>query len=89
MRNSVGWTQAPSNATRAGESSLNLTASNLIQGTYVFRLRIYSETGLIGADDATVTVSAAAGVPVADAGADKAITLAESVAKKKPWQKPQ
>ncbi|QJE96378.1 PKD domain-containing protein [Luteolibacter luteus] len=71
------WTQVsgPSNATRSGESSLNLTASNLIAGTYVFRLRIYSETGLIGADDATVTVSAATGVPVANAGADASITL--------------
>jgi len=74
------WTQlsGPSNATRADESSLNLTASNLIQGTYVFRLRVYSETGLVGADDATVTVSAATGVPVANAGADKAITLPTS-----------
>lgn len=74
------WTQlsGPSNATRVGESSLNLTASNLIQGTYVFRLRVYSNTGLIGADDTMVTVSAAAGVPVASAGADKAITLPTS-----------
>ena len=74
------WTQlsGPGNATRAGESTLNLTASNLIQGTYVFRLRVYSETGLVGADDATVTVSSGGSVPaapVADAGADKAITL--------------
>ncbi len=69
------WTQlsGPSNATRSGESSLNLTASNLIEGTYVFRLRVYSETGLVGADDATVTVSPAAGVPVANAGPDQAI----------------
>lgn len=71
------WTQlsGPSNATRVGESSLNLTASNLIAGTYVFRLRVYSETGLIGADDATVTVSAATGLPVANAGPDSSITL--------------
>ncbi len=74
------WTQlsGPSNATRSGESSLNFTASNLIAGTYVFRLRVYSDSGgvtLAGADDVTVTVSAAAGVPTADAGADKAITL--------------
>ncbi|WP_367870726.1 tandem-95 repeat protein [Luteolibacter sp. Populi] len=74
------WTQlsGPSNATRAGESSLNLTASNLIAGTYVFRLRIYSEVSdvvLVGADDVVVNVTAATGAPVANAGVDKAITL--------------
>ncbi len=74
------WTQlsGPSNATRAGESATTFTASNLIEGTYVFRLRIYSDSGLVGADDAIVTVTGAAGVPVASAGADKAIALPTS-----------
>ncbi|WP_035610467.1 PKD domain-containing protein [Haloferula sp. BvORR071] len=74
------WTQlsGPSLATRSGESSTNFTASNLIAGTYVFRFRYYSETGLVGADDAVVTVLPATGVPLADAGADQAITLPTS-----------
>jgi hypothetical protein len=74
------WSQlsGPSWATRAGESTLNFTASNLIEGTYVFRLRVYSESGMIGADDAVVTVTGATGLPVANAGEDKAITLPTS-----------
>ena len=74
------WSQlsGPSWATRAGESTLNFTASNLIEGTYVFRLRVYSESGMIGADDAVVTVTGATGLPVASAGEDKAITLPTS-----------
>jgi hypothetical protein len=71
------WSQmsGPNWVSRTGESSLNFTASNLIEGTYIFRLKVYSESGLIGADDVTVTVAGATGVPIANAGVDKAITL--------------
>jgi hypothetical protein len=74
------WSQmsGPNWVARSGESTLNFTASNMIEGTYVFRLRVYSESGMIGADDVTVTVSGATGAPVANAGADQAITLPAS-----------
>ena len=71
------WTQmsGPNWVSRAGETGLNFTASNLIEGTYVFRLKVYSESGMIGGDDVTVTVAGATGAPLANAGIDKAITL--------------
>lgn len=71
------WSQisGPSAAVRTGESATTFTASALIPGTYVFRFRAYSTSELIGADDVTVTVGAAVGLPVANAGVDKAITL--------------
>jgi hypothetical protein len=71
------WTQVsgPNTATRSGQATANLTASGLIQGTYVFRLTVTDNGGLTGYDDVNVTVNAAAGVPVANAGADQAITL--------------
>ncbi|MCW1923697.1 tandem-95 repeat protein [Luteolibacter arcticus] len=74
------WSQVsgPSNATLSGGGTANLTASGLVQGSYVFRLTVTDNSGLTGYDDLTVTVNAAAGVPVANAGSDKAITLPTS-----------
>ena len=57
------WTQlsGPSNSTRSGETSFNLTASDLVEGTYVFRLRLFDGSEMVGADDVSVTVTAAGG----------------------------
>jgi hypothetical protein len=52
------WNQisGPSLAKRSGETSLALTASGLLEGTYVFRLRAFSDSSLVGADEVRVTV---------------------------------
>ncbi|RYD62209.1 MAG: hypothetical protein EOP83_15190, partial [Verrucomicrobiaceae bacterium] len=75
--NGYAWAQVsgPSTATLSGNTTANLTASALLQGTYVFRLTVTDNSSLTGYDDVSVVVNAAAGVPVANAGADKAITL--------------
>lgn len=74
------WNQisGPTQASRSGETTPNLTASNLVEGTYVFRLRVFSESGLVGADEASITVTAAAGIPIANAGPDQSIVLPTS-----------
>jgi hypothetical protein len=71
------WSQVsgPSSATLSGSTTANLTASALAQGTYVFRLTVTDNSSLTGYDDVSVIVNAPAGVPVANAGSDKAITL--------------
>ncbi len=71
------WSQTsgPSSATLSGVSSANLTASNLLQGTYIFRLTVTDNNGAIGFDDVKIIVNAANLAPVANAGADKSITL--------------
>lgn len=55
------WTQlsGPSLAVRSGETTTTLTASGLAEGTYIFRLRAFSNSGLVGADDVAITVGAA------------------------------
>jgi hypothetical protein len=52
------WSQlsGPSLATRIGETTKTMTVTGLVQGTYVFRLRAFSDSGLVGADDVVVTV---------------------------------
>lgn len=75
----VAWTQVgatPSTATITNQTTLQPTFSNLIQGTYTFRLTATDSGGLTGTDDMTVTVSAAANLaPTANAGPDQSITL--------------
>ena len=76
--NGYAWTQVsgPGTATLSGAATANLTASALVQGSYVFRLTVTDNSGLTAYDDAVVTVAAAtSGCPVANAGVDKAITL--------------
>ncbi len=55
------WSQisGPGLATRSGETTLDLTASRLLEGTYVFRLRAFSNSGLTGADEVMVKVAEA------------------------------
>ncbi len=58
---SYSWTQmsGPSTATLSGANTANLTASTLIQGTYVFRLTATDNGGLTGSDNVNVVVNPA------------------------------
>jgi gliding motility-associated-like protein len=71
------WSQTsgPSSATLSGVNSSTLTASNLLQGTYIFRLTATDNDGDSSNDDVKVVVNAANLAPTANAGADKTITL--------------
>jgi hypothetical protein len=53
------WTQisGPNTATLANETTLVLTASNLIVGTYIFRLTATDNSGGISFDEVSVTVN--------------------------------
>ena len=55
---SYTWTQqsGPSTATLGGASSTVLSASGMIAGTYVFRLKVTDNGGLTGTDDVSVIV---------------------------------
>ena len=53
------WVQlsGPSTATLSGEGTADLTASDLVEGDYVFELTVTDVDGLTGTDDVMVTVS--------------------------------
>lgn len=55
---STVWTQlsGPNGATLSGESSLNLTASGLVAGSYLFRLTATDDEGNSSIDEVAVTV---------------------------------
>jgi beta-glucanase (GH16 family) len=74
---SYAWTRisGPNTPTLTNANTANLTASGLVAGTYVFRLTVTDNGGLTASDDVNVVVNAANTPPVANAGADKAITL--------------
>lgn len=73
------WTQVsgPSVATLTNTNTLLLTASNLIQGTYKFRLTATDNQTSSSFDEALVTVNSASTnqPPSANAGSDKTIKL--------------
>lgn len=75
---SYAWTlvSGPA-ATLSNQNTANLTASNLVAGTYVFRLTVTDNQGATGTDNVTVTVQPAIvnQSPVANAGADVTLTL--------------
>ena len=76
---SYSWTQqsGPNTATLGGAGSATLSASGLVAGTYTFRLTVTDNLGATAFADASVTVSLAVAniPPVANAGANQAITL--------------
>lgn len=70
------WTRVsgPNTPTFSGASTATLTASGLVQGTYIFRLTATDNNSATASDEVTVTVNGNA-APVADAGADKTVNL--------------
>ena len=72
------WTRisGPATYTFGTANAATTTLSNLVQGTYVFRLTVTDNAGATGTDDVTVTVNAAANqAPTANAGSNIVITL--------------
>jgi predicted esterase len=75
---SYAWTRisGPTQFTFSNAGTANTSVSNLVAGTYVFRLTATDNQSASAYDEVTVTVNAAANTPpVANAGADKSITL--------------
>ncbi|MBC2840342.1 PKD domain-containing protein [Robiginitalea sp. SC105] len=71
------WTQqsGPSTATLSGADSAVLTAGDLIEGNYVFRLTVTDDEAETGFDEVTVTVLFDSQPPLVDAGPDQEITI--------------
>ncbi len=69
------WTQVrgPSTATLNGARTANLNATNLVPGTYTFRLTVTDVCGARATDDVNVTVASAQG-PTANAGSNQTVT---------------
>jgi PKD repeat protein len=72
------WTQesGPGTATLSGADTATLSASDLEEGVYVFRLTATDDDDETGFDEVSVTVNAAATEPpIVDAGEDQELTL--------------
>ncbi len=73
------WQQisGPSTSTLSSTTTANITVSNLQAGVYIYRLTVRDNDNATGTDNVTVTVRIATPnqAPVANAGANKAITL--------------
>lgn len=75
---SYAWTQVsgPSSASLTNKYTKALTASNLVAGTYTFRLKATDDKGAYANDDVKVVInSTTSTAPTVSAGADKTITL--------------
>jgi len=75
---SYAWTKlsGPATFTIGTPNAAITTLTNLLQGTYVFRLTVTDNGGATATDDVTVTVNAAVNLPpTANAGSDITITL--------------
>ncbi len=75
----TNWAQVsgPSLATIANAENQSTTLTNLVAGTYVFRLEVTDDLGATGSDEVSITVLEEAPnmIPLANAGADINITL--------------
>ena len=72
------WTKisGPAAGTITSPNTAGTTVTGLIQGTYLFELKVTDNGGLFGRDTMQVTVNAAANIPpTANAGPDQTITL--------------
>lgn len=73
------WSQVngPAPATLSGDSSPTLTANDLLEGVYTFRLEVTDDDGATDNDEMLLTVLAelANTPPIANAGMDQTITL--------------
>ncbi len=81
------WSQdsGPSQATFSSTTASKITVSNLVQGTYRFRLTVTDNAGLTATTTTAVIVNAGASTPankapVSNAGTDQSITLPISTA---------
>ena len=76
------WTKVSGPAaTIVSPTAASTSVNGLVQGTYVFKLKVTDDKGATGEDQVTVTVNAAPNVaPVAKAGADINITLPTNTA---------
>ncbi len=77
------WTRisGPTTFTLGNAAAASTSLTNLVQGTYVFRLTVRDNSGATATDDVTITVNAAVPVnvpPVARAGNDIVLTLPTS-----------
>ena len=68
----------PNNPTLSGLNSTSLQASNLIEGTYTFKITVTDNDGAMASDEVNVVVNAANQSPTVDAGSDKTIQLPTS-----------
>ncbi len=79
---SRSWQQmsGPNTATLSGQSTLTLTASGLIVGSYTFSLTVTDNDGLTGSDVVAVTVIAAPPntPPAVNAGSDQSFNLPQN-----------
>ncbi|MGF2412649.1 MAG: PKD domain-containing protein [Ferruginibacter sp.] len=76
------WTKitGPTAGTITNASNASTSVTGLIQGTYQFELRVTDNSGAYGRDTMEVIVNPAANIaPNANAGANQAITLPQSV----------
>jgi hypothetical protein len=73
---STVWTQisGPNTAGLSGDSTMTLTASGLIEGTYVFRLTITDDSPSSSYDDVTIVVNPITS-PTVNAGNDQYVNL--------------
>jgi ribosomal protein L14 len=66
----------PTSGTIVSAANAITIANNLVQGTYIYKLTVTDNKGAMSTDTVTITVNAAANQPpVANAGANKTITL--------------
>jgi hypothetical protein len=77
---SYTWTQisGPSTATITSAGAAQTTVTGLVQGVYIFQLKVTDNSGVTATDQTQVTVNPAVavpGTPSANAGSDQTITL--------------
>ncbi|MCO5240357.1 MAG: PKD domain-containing protein [Chitinophagaceae bacterium] len=73
-----GKVSGPSEGTITSPGSAVTTITGLIEGTYIFELKVTDSNGGISTASVTITVKAALLPPVADAGMDKTISLPDN-----------
>ncbi|MEJ0106386.1 MAG: PKD domain-containing protein [Bacteroidota bacterium] len=75
---SYTWSKVsgPAQGSIANAAGASTSATNLVQGTYVFKITVTDNNNFTGSDSVVVTVNAVANqLPVANAGANQTITL--------------
>ena len=69
------WTkESGPSASISGESTLTLSLSNLVEGSYVFKLTVVDDAGASGSDEVKIDVTSANVPPIVDVGVDMVVT---------------